>query len=281
MISLCTVELNGMEPFMELFLKSIVRHTKLISEVLIAKVDAIDNYKNEDTKGNVKIVRFGHPLKRTQQGVEHALGLHACIAKAKNDYILLSDPDIIYYNPVEELYLNLMNKHDLSIVGASHHSATIMAYSFFPWIGNCLIKKSELPGDDFLKGYLKDGDQPLDGKFLIPNKIEKFADLFPNPKGHFDTGSNLTLWNKFKNGKWLAFQTPDCHNYTTNFCRGNIKLNYRLDKMKLFYHLVGFSKNNFGLKERFKKERLLYHLGSGSRGNTEELDTFKKAYEDG
>lgn len=253
MISLCTVELDGMEPFLNLFLKSIIKNTKLISEVLIAKIDAVEPYKKEETKSNLKIIRLGYPLKRTQQGVEHALGLHACIDQAKNEYILLSDPDIVYYNPVDQLYFDLMHKHDLNIIGASHHSATIMAYSFFPWIGNCLIKKSTLPKEDFLKGYLKDGEKLLDGKFLIPNKIEKFANEFPNPKGHFDTGSNLTLWNKSVNGNWLAFQTADCHNYTTNFCRGNIKLNYRLDKMKLFYHLVGVTNNRPEFMEQFIK----------------------------
>lgn len=253
MISICTVELEGMEPFLEMFLKSIIQNTKIISEVLIAKIDATTPCSKQYTLGNLKINKFGYPLKRTQQGVEHALGLHACIERAKNDYILLSDPDIIYYGPVEELYLNLMNKHDLNIIGASHHSAAIMAYSFFPWIGNCLIKKSNLPDNNFLKGYLKDNEEYLDGKYLIPNKIETYANEFPNPKGNFDTGSNLTLWNKFKNGKWLAFQTADCHNYTTNFCRGNIKLNYRLDKMKLFYHLVGVTNNRPGFYEQFLK----------------------------
>jgi hypothetical protein len=255
MISLCAVELEGLQIFTDLLIKSAAKNTKLISEILIAKIgvglepNTISYYVDK-----IKVTKFNFPLtQRTQQGVEHALGLHACIDRSQTEYIFLSDPDIIYYSPVESLYLDLMNKHDLNIIGASHHSAAIMAYTFFPWIGNCLIKKANLPEQDFLKGYLKDGPIPMDGKFLIPNKIDEFVNDFPNPKGHFDTGSNMTIWNKCKNGKWLSFQTIDCHHYTTTYCRGNVKLNYKLPKMKLFYHLVGVSNNRPEFLEQFTK----------------------------
>jgi len=254
MISLCTVELEGLEIFTDLLIKSLVKNTKLISEVLIAKIGVgLESNTVSYDIDRIKITKFNYSLaQRTQQGVEHALGLHACIDRSQTEYIFLSDPDIIYYSPVESLYLDLMTQYNLNIIGASHHSAAIMAYTFFPWIGNCLIKKSNLPDENFLEGYLKDGTIPMNGKFLIPNKIDEFVNDFPNPKGHFDTGSNMTIWNKYKNGKWLSFQTIDCHNYTTTYCRGNVKP-HRLPKMKLFYHLVGVSNNRPEFLEQFTK----------------------------
>jgi hypothetical protein len=241
-------------------IESVVNNTTLISEILIAKIDATDDYESTYKLKNTKITRFGLPLQRTQQGIEHALGLHACIDKSTENYILLSDPDVIYYKGLDSFYLKIIDEYNLDVIGLAHHSSIIMAYSFSPWIGNYLSKKEKLPNNDFLKNYLavRDGNgtikgQMLPGKYLIPNKIPEYAQEFPNPDGHFDTGSNLALWNKWSNNKWLSFQTLDCHNYGTKFYKGNVKITKRIESKKLLYHLVGVTNNRPNALAEFTK----------------------------
>jgi hypothetical protein len=80
----------------------------------------------------------------------------------------------------------------------------------------------------------------MDGKYLLPGAIPAHYDKFLNPNKEecvFDSGCNLCLWALQKNWKWLAFQTLDCHIYTTKYNRGSVVL--KLPKTKLIYHAVG------------------------------------------
>ena len=71
--------------------------------------------------------------------------------------------------------------------------------------------------------------------------VPDHTEMFPNPTGNFDTASYLWLWANQQNWNWLAFQTTDCHTYTSTYYRGNIKIKDRIEKRKLFYHAVSGS----------------------------------------
>lgn len=272
MISILTVEIEGCRPHLNMFLESITKKSKLVSEVIIAVIDAKEPINEEWENRNIRFRRFSNPVECLWYG--HGLGLNAALNKASGEYVIFSDPDTFWYTALDEFYLSLMQQYNLNYVGVSHHNGVNQCFTFFPYVINSMAKRSTLPDKDWMKGKLKfrgamlhrtqlleNDEAPMaDGEFLIPNPIPVLCDTYPNKNSDaiFDVGCNMWLWNEERKGRWLSFQTTDCHIYTT-----------------------AYSKNNFGLKDRFKKEKLLYHLGSGSRGNAEELETFKKAYEDG
>jgi glycosyltransferase involved in cell wall biosynthesis len=279
MISVLTVELKSCKNHLELLLNSIINHSKFVSEVIIAVSDATEDFKEEWKVNNIQFKRFSNPIKNMWYG--HALGLHAALDHAQGEYIMFSDPDTFWYTPLDEFYLKLINNHDLNYIGVSHHNGINQCFGFFPYVINSMVKKSSLPNKNWLQGKLKfrgvklrraellenelfvapsEADAPLaDGKFLIPNPIPDLCDTYPNKDSNalFDVGCNMWLWNEEKKGRWLSFQTIDCHIYATKYF-----------------------KNNFGLKEKLPKKNLIYHLGSGSRGSEEDLTVFKKAYKD-
>jgi len=271
MISVLTVEVSGCQPHLEIFKESIANKSKLVSEVIIAVVDATVPIDETWEVGKIKYKRFSHPVDAMWYG--HGLGLNAALKHASKEYVIFSDPDVFWYTAVDEFYLDMMQTHGLNCVGVSHHNGVNQCYKYFPCVMNCMVKKSTLPDRNWLLGNLKfrnsalhrtqlleNDDYPMaDGEFLIPNPIPGLCDTYPNKDPHaiFDVGCNLWLWNEEIKGKWIAFQTADCHIYTTSFYR-----------------------NNFGFKNRFKKERLIYHLSSSARNNIEELNCFKKAYID-
>jgi hypothetical protein len=145
-----------------------------------------------------------------------------------------------------------------------------------------MAKRSTLPDKEWLKGELKfrgaflhraqllpenrpdstetdpDPGKPANGEFLIPGVLPNYNHLFPNKDDYaiFDVGSNMWLWNEEVKGRWLSFQTLDCHIYTTHYYR-----------------------NNFGLKEKLPKQNIIYHLGSGSRNEEVDWLKFKEEYD--
>jgi hypothetical protein len=277
MISLCTAVNEPIETYFEkIFLDSIIKKTKLVTEVLIAKIDADASFIQEWTVGSIKFTKFGCPtlnvLGVIEQGIQHALSMHACIDKAKNDLVFISDPDLFFYNPVDEIYFNLMQEHNLQIIGCSHHHAINYANTFFPNQSNMLLNKKYLPDDKFLKNKLKKRGYELaanfvveesnfPGKFLIPGAIPEYGNLFPNKEGLFETSCNLWIVSQLNNWKWLSFQTLDCNTYNTLYHK--------------CYHNNGYIKI-----PRPKNSKLIYHINRGFTIATHiDEDEFKEKYD--
>ncbi len=273
MISVVTVEIDGCKNHMQIMLESIFARSKNVSEILIAKTDATEPIDERWTTGNISIRRFSHDLQGKSSWYGHGLGLNAGAEQSTKDYVMFSDPDTFWYTALDEIYLDLIAKHELNYIGVSHHNGCNQGHNYFPYPINSMARRSSLPDADWLKGKLKfrgamlrrdqlkedDSGEPADGKFMIPNPIPVLCELYPNqnPMAIFDVGNTLWIWNKERKGRWMSFQTLDCHVYTTPYF-----------------------KTNFGLKTKLPKKRLLYHLGSGSRNDSPDYDMFIKAYED-
>lgn len=256
MISVCCVtfphasqpSFNCLKPIEDIFIDSIVSKTKMVDEVILVKHDLPREYYEEKLINNISIKTLGSGITQ-KSSYGHALGLHYCIDKAKNDYVLLADIDIMLYTSVDEIFLNLMQKHDLFAVGISMNCPVVLASTFFPFVQFLLLKKSTLPGPNFLTNckriinlQAKDFDiklsVPLDGKFLLPGPTKEHWEEFPNPQGSFDTSCNLWLWCHQHNLKWLSFQTMDMYTYNLNLYRTNFKLKDKLGNKKLLYHII-------------------------------------------
>ena len=168
---------------------------------------------------------------------------------SKNEYVLLSDPDVFFYTEIDKFYLSLIEKYNLNIVGLSHSMAVKQSFTYFPNILNLMAKKSDLPPNDYMKSLEFDNDvliiptcedwkEKIIAKWLFPNTPKGKEHLFPNPNGNWETGCNLVLWSQENNWRWLSFQTFDCFLYTTQYYRTNFSLRDRFLKTKLLYHTV-------------------------------------------
>jgi len=253
MITVCSVTVNEIDNYLPIFEESIATRTKLVSEVLIAKADAPANYQKTWKNNGIKFYMFGTMFwdHRFQQGEEHGIGLHECINKSSNEYIMTCDPDIFFYKPVDEIYYELMKKYNLNIIGISHCSAAKFCYTFFPNVMNLMLKKSNLPGNEFLKDklYSQNGSIKLNGKWLIRTRLAETIKDFPNPEGEFDTGCYLCYYAKLNNWQWISFQTMDIHTYCPMYNRGTVRLK-TTDKEKFLYHTTS-STCPTGYEERF------------------------------
>jgi hypothetical protein len=250
--------LEPIEKYLEqYFLQNIVQKTELIDEILIAKVDADESFKTEKNLGKIKYLKFGCSTQNLIEnithsvafgGIQHAYGLHACIDRSKNDLVFLTDPDILFYNNLDKIYLDLLNTYNLNLIGCSHASSIEMASGYYPNQLNMLLRKSNIPDTNFLnsqlenRGYKISDDLELThykfpGKWLVPGPIPNYVDLFPNKQGRFETGCNLYILGKQHNWKWLSFQTTDCVSYSTQYRRCNFKPLPSIEKTKLLYHL--------------------------------------------
>jgi hypothetical protein len=249
--------LGQIEEYIECYLlENILKKTKFVDEILIAKVDADENFKVENNLGKIKYLKFGCPTQSLFEnipsaaafgGIQHAHGLHACIERAKNDLILLSDPDILFYENVDEIYLNLLDTYKLNLVGCSHPKSIEFTCGYYPNHLNMLLRKSDIPNTDFLNDHLKNRPYKTNdiapisykfpGKWLIPGAIPEYADLFPNKNGYFETGCNLYILGQQQNWRWLSFQTIDCVNYSTLYRRCNFKPLPTIKNSKLLFHL--------------------------------------------
>lgn len=240
MISLCSVVLNLTKQYEEIFYESIVQTTKLISEVVLIKNDAPSNFYEEWTERGIKFKKYGNSELATGFvcGDQHGLGLNIAIEKTTNETVYLCDPDLFFMSAADEFFYNLKEKHGLHAVGCSHHSATELAGTFFPWHGNVMMNKKDLPpiDNDFLKEDVK-----LPGKYLMANAGVSYKKIYPNPDGNFDTASGLWLWAHKNNWKWVSFQSIDAHCYVTKFSRGNVKFDMPHPTQKLIYHAVSGS----------------------------------------
>lgn len=266
MISLVTVVVDSvLERYFDTFKKTVCRDTSLVNEVILPKVDSSGPFEKEWTERNIKFRMFSarQNLFRVQSPnlicMDHAFGLHAGIKETTNDYVMLSDPDLFFHTKIDEFYYQMMQKHNLNLIGLSHFSAVTEAFGFFPNVFNMIFRKSECPGADWLsdkftlrkmsyREELKD-DTPIPGMFLVPGEIDGYQSEFPNPQGHYETGCNLLLWAKQRNWRWMSFQTTDCHNYTTQFYRTNFGLRQNLNREKLVYHATNGSVKDYNYKD--------------------------------
>lgn len=254
MITLCSVVPENYEDYAKTMLESIIATTKHITNVLLARITHDNNTDiiEEWEKRGINFKKFYAPINEPEHG--HALGLHACIDRVETEFIMFCDPDVFLYTAIDELYLNLIDKYNLNYIGCSHHSAVANAYSYFPYVMNSLVRKKDLPDENFLKGLLKfrngcimvegltsDDNLPLaNGKYLVSSPVPGHWHKLPNikPNVFFDTSVNLCMWGIEQNWKWLSFQTLDAHNYTTKYFRGNFKVAERMPFQKLIYHDV-------------------------------------------
>lgn len=276
MITLCTVLVEELRPFMNLMIDSLLRKNKLVSNILIAHVNSPYEYTQERHQQGVRIETFSHLLPHGLDTNEfgHALGLHACIEKANTPYVMFCDPDVLFIEDTPSFYLDLMKKLSLNYIGCSHECAVQHPETYFPYVVNSLVKKADLPNDDFMKNLLyyrgnltaRTGDtledlgryQPSPGKYLIRGFIPGTESQFPNAilrteKIHtidFDTGHLLYLWSLQQKWRWLSFLTPDVHFYNTGYYRSNCGVKLPSDKKPLIYHLTGrYRKNGKGIDD--------------------------------
>lgn len=236
MITICSVLLENIKNYEEIFVESILKKTKLVSEVIFAVNDASLDFKEEFVRSGIKFRKFGNNDNHTKSmccGSQHGYGLNNCIDRAENDLVFLCDPDIFFYTAADEFYYKLMDSYDLQAVGCSHHAATELGQRFFPWHGNILMRRSTLPSSYWLEEEI-----PIKGKFLLAGIGTNYKEIYPNPKGNFDTSSGLWLWAHRQNWRWLAFQTTSVNVYTTKYFRGNVKIKPKFQKENLIYHAV-------------------------------------------
>lgn len=268
MISIVTVILNRLQPYLDIFIESIFNRLKHISEIIIVNVEKDQSYLNQwfENGINFKLMGGAQQLFKTESPVEfcsqHAFGLHLGLEHVTNEYVMFSDPDIFFNSDVDEYYLNLMNDKKINFIGICGPAALCHGIMFFPTVLNCLVKKSDLPPNEFSQDVcpLK---EMLNAKHELPaylhpmvtNLMSKETTLeFPNPTGHYETGARLFLWSKQQNWRWMSFQTTDQNNYYKNLYR-----------------------NNFGFKVKLPKEALLYHE-SLSSGFKDKINCFTNAY---
>lgn len=291
MISLITVAYKP-EPFdelIELFIKSILEKSKLISEIIIVHGKSPNEFIFERKIKNIKIINVApkpqiihhsqirYKTNTTSLYKEHSMAMHYGLSLVTQPYVLMSDPDIIIYlNNFDELYLNLYEEYNLNIIGVSHYCPTDQPfYLIFPTIINCLIKKEKLPNVDWLKSYLKlrpikkgclsfDNWPTLDGCYLLGGCIPQKSNQYLNTNCYFNPGCNLWLWDKELGKKFITFVClPNKQEYKINsvFLSKNVKniFDYtKIEKNKtLLKHTVGWGKKYIDkynlMKEWYKK----------------------------
>jgi len=244
MISLCVVTLDRLEEYLNIFIESVVTKTKQVQEVVIINADQDSSLSKDWTTNDIHFMLRGgtHDVfdckSHTSLCAQHAYGLHMAEALTTQDYIWYSDPDIFFYDYVDEIYLDLMKKYEVNYIGVSRPQALSNAQLFFPGIMNIMAHRKDLPP----AGYPKDLNswttvkprREVDKYYIWPDTPDR--NEFPNPSGHLETGCNFFLWVKQNNMKWLAFQTLDTHVYNMMYCRSNFKLTEKMPKKKLLYH---------------------------------------------
>lgn len=265
MISLCSITLPCIEPFLEISLQRILEKKRLVKEVLICEVRKPASYYQEKEVDGIAIRRFGVDLPMIldagnlfDQSSEHALAIHECIQKAKHDYIMLNDPDVFWYESVDEIYFNFMKQYDLNLIGCCKVNAgEYEAAGYFPNPLSMMFRKQDLPGPDYMEDemVLRSGAK-VPGRIFIPPL--KFVDGnldwyngkprfnisdYPRPEGFCDTGSILLRWAKDQKWKWLSFLCPDTRNYYTKWFRSEPRL-AKVASYKLLYHQISSVNRN-------------------------------------
>lgn len=275
MISLCTVIVPGMEGYLKVLADTLKKSTRYVDEVLVAQSD--DEEAGLDrtwVEGNIKYRLFSVTIPRTKLPLEeihkyqrwtvykytegtgawmgdmagHAFGLHACLDRAKNDYIWFCDPDVFYFNyfKVDEYFLTIKERLNLDLIGVSHWRWQEQCYLVFPTVINALVRKDKLPPADWLEGKLyvpyrlRVDERPIRtlpvNKWMIPGPIPDYYQWFPNPNGMFDTGCNLWLWAHTNKWRWLCFQLNERNFYSAMCHKKNFDGTIELEDHALLYH---------------------------------------------
>jgi len=264
MISVCTVVRSNKDKMVETMIRSILRHSPLVREIIIS--DATGTETTDETVCGVTIKRvFGPKVDYTVH--EHGLGLHAALDCATQKYVMFTDPDVFFCMDVGRYYLGLIEQHGLNIIGIQHYHVANQCYASFPTVINCMVERASLPDEKWLEGDLKRRlqvsyanhrhvieDYPLEpGKYLMygPNR---FWERFPITNRLYDVGCNLWLWNQEKNGRWVSFGQIENRYYTSLFAA------------------------NFPLEGNFNSRPILHHLRGGSHMNKEKADYFRKLW---
>lgn len=250
MISICMVTTGkNSDKFLEIFLESLQAKTSLVDEILITANDESPSYYQELNMGKISIKKIGpkYDMNKVNKlfgfqkySAVHALGLHNVINQVKNDYILLSDFDIFFHTDAVAFMKNLMDNHNLDIIGCSYPIINQHIQGYFPCQIFSLIKKISLPNQDFLKGKIAVQGQSFDGCYLInADRTPESSSLYPCAGGATDTSHLLYLCAKQLMWRWLAIGTDDTHNYNIKYHKSNVKeIKIKIQK-KLIYHQTG------------------------------------------
>lgn len=235
MITVCTVLANQSYQYFDAFVKSLAETCPHVSQLVVT---CLDGSVPAELHGlSIESIPVEYPAPFGREFLWHAVGLHECLIAAKGDYILLSDPDIIYKAAVTEVYLDLI-RYGIDYVGISFHTPEIQPYHHFPVVTNLMCRRSSLPAL-FLNEYktqIWDQEITIGPYWLLPGETPEFSDQYPNPTAQtWDTGHRLYLHAKMHNKKWLAFQTDDEHNYTTRYVANSV-LDFELPTGHLLYH---------------------------------------------
>lgn len=237
MISLIVVTMPTVEKYLEYFLESIRKTSTIISEVITCRADMPPEFEKTSNSGLlIKEIgsKYYQDRKNFDMSHDHAFALHHALEFAKNDLILISDPDIFFHPSFDQFYYELMTKYDLDIIGVSRNNPHVYVQSYFPAIFNMLVRRSKLP-KEFVEVEIC-GKKYVDKFFAFSLKWrDEPPDFFGKP-GYYDTGCLLYLWAKQNNWRWLSFMTGDVHNYSTQFFTSEPKIKNRLPKRKILYH---------------------------------------------
>lgn len=271
MISAVTVAYTKFpDPHIENFTNSLNYMSKRVSELVVVYNKDEPFFKTEKVgKINIKHIspepkNIQHVDKKTRRIYQysktiyqdHAFCLHKAIENAEEEYLLITDPDVVFYmHGFDEMYLNLYNAYDLNIIGISHYDNPVYGKDF-PTVINCLIKKDKLPDSNWMKGELKlkpyngknilkySDDWPcMDGHYLLPGPIKSRWREFPNPHTWFQTGCNLYLWDKDCGRKTVTFKCDEAGmTYNTTNVSFTAKEFQPLKKEQiLMKHVKGFN----------------------------------------
>jgi hypothetical protein len=264
MISLCIgTNLNQLE-WLKILLKSVKANATLINDIQVT----LNDFDGHDKYGMVEIRGNNVKIKKDEQNsmmIRHWTSLSYSIENAKNDLVLMSDVDIFLKYKADEVFYNLMQKYNLDIIGVSHYMGYAQACKILPNVIFTLVRRSVLAEQPayldapILRHFLKTDLDKVKFKNLSPFCIESEKSRYPNPDGHFETGSSLALYIKDKKLNWLSFQTPDVHNYSTQYWRSNLKIKDKVEKVQLIYHQTGsvmhqYSVQNLKQIDVFKEE---------------------------
>lgn len=238
MISLCRVCYGAnANNYDDMSIETILKNLKHVSEIITFR-DA-DSCQPDKEEAGVKLRNItypaDHPMEDSQHGfLSHAAGLEECVRHATKEYVMFLDNDVIVNSPIDELYLTLLNQHELKFVGVSHHISVNSSVKYFPTVISMLVRKIDLPPDNWL--HNKDN-----GCCYLYGHHCDDREIFPNPQGFFDTGVFLWLWNEKIKGRWLSFQTTNVHVYTTRYHRSNFKFDGKIPVQSLLWHATGGS----------------------------------------
>ena len=300
MISFCCAVINkNLEDYLAIVTDTLCRHTTLVKEVIFVQTDfRRDRLIRQWSKKGIDFKLYGFkpldppcPLQLSWEKMicGHACGLHQALGRATQEYVWMSDPDVFLLNSTDKIYLDLINKYNLHMIGITHFNPVGQSYGDCPCIINCMMKRSDLPTPNWLGGFQAQTSMRVSENstnvfsvgdcWLIPGPIKEQQDKFPNPNGIFDAGCNLWLWNEEKKGKWISFfldpkeiAEKSFSYHLSTFKTANIgftELIYPLN-----YRLSNYT-TNFGLTDDLGKEDLLYHR---TRGCQEQSASYKALY---